>query len=281
MNAKPPKTITNSLGMQLVLIPVGHFKMGSTDAEREVILGIYGETEFPDWLKAEKPRHEVVITKAFYMGAHEVTQAQYQKIIGKNPSWFSHGANGDGAVKGMTTDEFPVDSVNWHDAVEFCQKLTVLEKNKGHERMYRLPTEAEWEYAGRAGTSSPFHYGASLSSAQANFDGNKPYGQARKGQFLERTCKVGSYKPNNFGLYDMHGNVWEWCYDWYDIRYYQKSVKKDPSGPTSGEYRVLRGGSCFSPGDCCRSAYRVRFKPNHRSFYTGFRVVCVPAPTNK
>jgi formylglycine-generating enzyme len=141
-----------------------------------------------------------------------------------------------------------------------------------------LPTEAEWEYACRGGApSKPFHFGDSLSSKQANFDGNWPSGGADKGRFLARPCDVGSYPPNAFGLYDMHGNVWEWCQDWYDKGYYRYCDKQDPQGPEKGEARVLRGGSWYYYGRYCRSALRRRIEPGDRNFDFGFRVVCVVA----
>jgi formylglycine-generating enzyme required for sulfatase activity len=140
--------------------------------------------------------------------------------------------------------------------------------------VYRLPTEAEWEYACRAGTTTPFHFGKSLSSRQANFDGNHPYGGAEKGPYLARTCKVGSYKPNKFGLYDMHGNVHQWCSDWYDKDYYKDSPAKDPLGPDRGAVRVLRGGSWIVLGRFCRAADRLTNDPGGRDYNMGFRVAC-------
>jgi formylglycine-generating enzyme required for sulfatase activity len=144
-------------------------------------------------------------------------------------------------VKGhRKTARFPVDTVCWYDAVSFCERLSALPEEKAAGRVYRLPTEAEWEYACRAGTKTPFHYGKALSSRQANFDGNLPYGSAPKGPYLGRTCEVRSYKPNDFGLYQMHGNLYQWCSDWYGEDYYTHSPRKDPTGPEKGKYHVLR-----------------------------------------
>jgi formylglycine-generating enzyme required for sulfatase activity len=139
-----------------------------------------------------------------------------------------------------------------------------------------LPTEAEWERACRGGASEyqVFHYGSSLSSTQANYNGNYPYGTA-PGPYLERTSPVGSYEPNSFGLYDMHGNVWEWCSDWYDKDYYQHSPRRDPTGPSAGSSRVCRGGSWDCFGQRCRSAWRNGTEPETKYEWLGFRVVLV------
>jgi formylglycine-generating enzyme required for sulfatase activity len=163
--------------------------------------------------------------------------------------------------------------------VKFCTKLSGLPEEKQKKRVYRLPTEAEWEYACRGGATSknPFHFGKSLSSDQANFDGNYPYGGAAKRTYLERTCKVGSYQPNGFGLYDMHGNVYEWCSDWYGKDYYGKSPKRDPEGPSEGSVRVIRGGSWCDFGQYCRSAHRNINGPTDRDYYLGFRLALVPS----
>jgi formylglycine-generating enzyme required for sulfatase activity len=183
----------------------------------------------------------------------------------------------------VDTSDFPVENVSWEQAVEFCKKLTALTGERGREN--RLPTEAEWEYACRGGAPSyhVFHSGNSLLGKQANFDGTKPYGGADKGAFLNRTCKVGSYEKNGFGLYDMHGNVWEWCADWYDKDYYGKSPPKDPPGPQDppgppgGVARVDRGGCWYSPGQNCRSASRDEYPPGLRYRHLGFRVAMAPS----
>jgi len=145
------------------------------------------------------------------MGVYTVTQAQYRQVMGKNPSWFSAQGGGKKKVAGLDTDAFPVEWVSWNDAKEFCAKVSALAELKSRGLVVDLPTEAEWEYACRAGTKTVFHSGNSLSSKQANFDGDYPYGGASKGLYLERTARVGSYAANAWDLYDMHGNVYQWC----------------------------------------------------------------------
>jgi formylglycine-generating enzyme required for sulfatase activity len=264
--------------MKLVRMPPSKFKMGSPEAE-------VGRDK-------EENQHDVEITREFWLGIHEVTQKQFKAVMGYNPSYFSKDGKGKPGLKyvrfhepalgievvaGMDTSDFPVENVSWAEADEFCKKLTARTRERG--RKYRLPTEAEWEYACRAGASSyqTFHFGNSLSSKQANFDGNHPYGGAAKGKPLNRTCKVGSYDKNAFGLYDMHGNVAEWCADWYDENYYEKSPPKDPSGPLKGSARVLRGGHWYNEGQTCRSACRDRGPPDGPFWCLGFRVALVPS----
>jgi formylglycine-generating enzyme required for sulfatase activity len=180
--------------------------------------------------------------------------------MGVNPSEFKGESN-------------PVERVSWNDAVEFCKQLS--EKTG---QTVRLPTEAEWEYACRAGTTTPFNTGETISTDQANYNGSFAYGSGRKGEYRENTVAVGSFKANDFGLYDMHGNVREWCQDWYDAEYYKNSPTDDPQGPEKGESRVLRGGSRDdNPGDC-RSANRAWLEPKYRGINFGFRVVCAPRP---
>jgi formylglycine-generating enzyme required for sulfatase activity len=178
---------------------------------------------------------------------YEVTQAEYERVMGTNPSGFK-------TVAGQTTSRFPVEDVSWNDAVEFCRKLSALPGELSAGRVYRLPTEAEWEYACRAGTTTPFHFGSQLNGWEANCDGNDPYGTTTNGTYLERPAAVGSYGANGFGLCDMHGNVWEWCSDWSDD--YATTAVDDPTGATSGLVRVSRGGGWHAGAGGCRSAYR-------------------------
>jgi formylglycine-generating enzyme required for sulfatase activity len=226
--------------MKLTLIPAGEFLMGSpasgSDAEDD-----------------EKPQHLVKITKPFYMAVHEVTQQQYEKVMGTRP-W-----EGEEYVK--EGPDYPAVYVNHDDAVEFCRRLS---KQEGVE--YRLPTEAEWEYACRAGTTTAYSFGDD---------------EAKLGQYAwyeknawdigeEYAHRIGQKLPNRWGLYDMHGNVWEWCHDWYGS-YGSEKVVSDPLGPVQGEYRVLRGGSFGSPPSLVRSAYRSYNFPVTRHSYLGFR----------
>jgi formylglycine-generating enzyme required for sulfatase activity len=275
------KAVVSSIGMRLVPIPAGTFTMGSPADEQ-------GRSDY-------EQQHEVEITRAFHLGEKEVTQGQFKEVMGYNPSYFSRDgekgpgleykygdpAGGKGKVTG-STDDFPVELVSWDEAVEFCRKLTEKDRKAGkigRELKYRLPTEAEWEYScrGRAPSYKVFHFGNSLSSRQANFDGNNPYGGAGKDKYLERTTRTGSYEKNAFGLYDMHGNVWEWCSDWYDKDFYASSPRRDPAGPSRGSHRVLRGGSWYYYGGFCRSAYRFRFAPEVRYLNFGFRAALVPS----
>ncbi|MBE3098690.1 MAG: formylglycine-generating enzyme family protein [Planctomycetes bacterium] len=215
--------------MKLVLIPAGKFMMGEG-----------------------KDQHEVTISKPFYMGVTEVTQAQYEAVMGTNPSHF----------KGATN---PVETVSWNDATEFCKKLS--EKTR---QTVRLPTEAEWEYACRAGTATAFSFGDSDSAL-----GDYAWYTSNSGN---TTHPVDQKKPNAWGLFDMHGNVWEWCADWWR-RDYPNGAVTDPQGPASGPYRVLRGGSWSSSPDYCRSAGRISTPPGDRDCFCTFRVVVsVSAP---
>jgi formylglycine-generating enzyme required for sulfatase activity len=246
--------------MKLVLIPAGKFLMGSpaTEAERE----------------AGEEQHEVAITRPFYLGVYTVTQGQYAKVMGKNPSFFQPNKSG--------SPDHPAEQVRWGEARAFCANLSALTEEKKAGRTYRLPSEAEWEYACRAGSSTPFNVGDGLSSKQANFNGNFPYGGAETGPFLRRTEKVGSYPPNSWGLYDMHGNVLQWCNDWYDPDYYKKSPKEDPKGPEKGVvtnglgdfFVAVRGGCWLDEGRACRSARRFRLQETDPYRWAGFRVAC-------
>jgi uncharacterized protein (TIGR02996 family) len=262
--------LNNSIGMTFALVPAGRFLMG-TPREEE------GHTS------DEAPQHEVEITQPFYLGAYPVTQAQYRQVRRRNPSHFSRNGPGKSLVRGVSTDLFPVDNVSWEDALRFCELLSQRQSERRAGRCYRLPTEAEWEYAARAAgaTRAPFHLGHSLSVNDANFAGDEPYGEAPEGPTLARTSQVGSYKPNALGLYDMHGNLWEWCHDWYSATYYQSSPSQDPPGPEGdsdpGSGRVLRGGCYEGPGWYARAGDRGRIDPTLRFRTYGFRVAFTAA----
>ncbi len=227
-------------------IPKGKFLMGSPETEKD---RFFGENQ-----------HVVIISQNFYMGSTEVTQAQWEEIRGSNPSKF----------KG--NELLPVEKISWEQAVKFCKLLSERSEEKKTGRKYRLPTESEWEYACRAGTTTPFNFGSQFNGTQANFDGENPYGTDTKGPYLFRTIAVGSYPANAWGLYDMHGNVDEWCSDWYGA--YPKGSVTDPSGPPTGLDRVYRGG-CWVQNAChCRSASRKwNNASTYSSEYTGFRIV--------
>jgi len=244
------------------LVPPGEFVRGSPTTE-------VGRDE------DEGPQRVVRITRPFYLGVYEVTQAEYEQVMGENPSWFSKGGRFEAQVAGMDTDRFPVEGVPWPDATEFCERLSSFSEEEAAGRIYRLPTEAEWEYAARAGTTTPFYFGAVLTGHQANIDGRYPYGTSDDSPHLGRPTAVGSYAANALGLHDMHGNVWEWCSDWYSRTYYETSSTEDPAGPT-GYYitRVIRGGGWNSFGRFTRSAYRRPYASMIlHTWDVGFRVV--------
>jgi formylglycine-generating enzyme required for sulfatase activity len=231
--------------LDMVLIPGGTFMMGFPDSES----GRSGD---------EGPRHQVTLP-GFWMGKYPVTQAQYQAIMGNNPANF----------KG---DNRPVEQVSWNDAIEFCDRLS---KKLGQP--YTLPSEAQWEYACRAGTITPFHFGETITTDLANYNGNRTYGAGPKGVYRKETIDVGRFPPNGFGLYDMHGSVWEWCLDHWHSNY--EGAPADGSAWVTGgdsSRRVQRGGSWFSLPRICRCASRVYFIPDIRGYSFGFRVVSVP-----
>ena len=236
--AAPEKTHTNSIGMEFVLIAAGTFQMGcSSEAE--------------DCAGDEKPRHEVTISKPYYLGKHEVTQAQWEAVMGSNPSKFK-GANR------------PVENVTWLDAQAFIKKLNAKE---GHGR-YRLPTEAEWEYAARAGSTTAYGFGDDVGQL-----GEYAWYQDNVGR---ETHPVGGKRANAWGLHDMHGNVGELVHDWYGKSYASAAAVTDPQGPGAGEGRVLRGGSWFSGARRVRSAMRGRLAPDKRLDNVGFRLALTP-----
>jgi formylglycine-generating enzyme required for sulfatase activity len=249
--AEPPKPKDGPLGMKFVPLPKGTFYMG-WDGEK----GSAKKTE---------------IKEDFQIAIHPVTQGQWQAVMGKNPSWFSRDGGGKEKVKDIKDEDlkqFPVELVSWNDAKEFIKKLNEKEKGRGY--VYRFPSEAEWEYACRGGATSEedcsYHFyfekpTNDLSSTQANFNGDFQFGKAAKGPYLGRTTKVGSYAPNKLGLYDMHGNVWQWCA--YEIT-------------PGGSVGVLRGGSWHSLGSNCQAAYRFRDAPTFRNNYFGARLARVP-----
>ena len=229
------KTYTNSIGMEFVLIPSGSFMMGAGP-------------NFEDASSDETPRHHVTISKAFYLGKFEVTQSQWVAVIGDNHSKFKGRSN-------------PVDTVSWDYARYFVRKLNQME---GTDK-YRLPTEAEWEYAARAGTESTYSFGDDASDL-----GGYAWYWDNSG---EKTHPVGQKGANAWGLHDMHGNVREWVQDWYGENYYSQRRSTDPQGPSSGKYRVLRGGGWIDFAGFCRAAHRDFNTPDGRNNLCGFRVL--------
>ncbi|MFM7149551.1 MAG: SUMF1/EgtB/PvdO family nonheme iron enzyme [Gemmataceae bacterium] len=255
--------IVNSLGMEFVLIPAGRFLMGSPAEE---------QSRFDD----EAPVHEVEISRPFYLGSFLVTQEEYRLVVPEaEPDHFSSFGEGREAVLNLDTNRHPRDSVSWDMAEAFCRRVSSLAEEKDAGRRYRLPSEAEWEYACRAGLSGygPFHQGQTLEGHQTNFDGREPYGLELPGAYLGRTTPVDAFPSNAFGLYDLHGNLSEWCSDWFGDRYYEESPVRDPRGPDSGEYRVLRGGSWTDPGRYCRAAFRYDRPPTEARKDFGLRVL--------
>ncbi|MBO1066525.1 MULTISPECIES: bifunctional serine/threonine-protein kinase/formylglycine-generating enzyme family protein [Nostocales] len=242
----------NGVTLEMVEIPGGTFIMGSPTSEENSS-------------SSESPQHQVTVP-SFYMGKYELTQAQYQAIIGTNPSRF-----------GFKGKNRPVEGVSWNNAVEFCKKLS---QKTG--KNYRLPSEAEWEYACRAGTITPFYFGESITPDLVNYNGNYTYASAPKGKDRQQTTDVGTFPPNSFGLYDMHGNVWEWCQDDYKNNYI--NAPTDGSALTSSSWsgKMLRGGSWLNRLGYCRSAYRYNLNPflGINNGDIGFRVVCSGAARN-
>jgi formylglycine-generating enzyme required for sulfatase activity len=255
--SKPIEVITNSIGMKLVWIPAGEFIMGSPSTEA-INSAYYPAKGSPQVEKGrssnESPQHPMKISKGFWMGIYEVTQKEYQVVMGSNPSIIKR-------------DNLPVDRVSWNDATEFCRKLSQKEG-----KTYRLPTEAEWEYACRARTQTRFYSGDDDSSLDdyAWCYINISYTNKK---FDIHTHPVGQKKANAFGLYDMHGNVSEWCQDWYNENYYSISPEIDPKGPDRGQSRVIRGGCWMYNPLYCRSAARQMTVPDLPVDFFGFRIV--------
>jgi formylglycine-generating enzyme required for sulfatase activity len=260
---------TNVVTTNMVWIPPGTFVMGSPASEAQRY--------------SDETQHTVTLTKGFYMGKYAVTQGEYLALMGSNPSYFTtRDYNGNTIPADLNR---PVEQVSWDDATNYCAHLTAQEQAAGRLLagwVYRLPTESEREYACRAGTTTAFHYGSALHGGMANFYDYYEYDAAIGDIYfaspavpwLPRTTTVGSYQPNAWGLHDMHGNVWEWCRDWYGT--YPTSSVIDPQGPTSGSDRVFRGGGWFGNGRYCRSAARFSRDPDFRFYDVGFRVVLAP-----
>ena len=251
------ENLGNQVALEMVMLPSGDFQMGSPSDELQRD-------------SSESPQHSVSI-KPFFMGKYAITQAQW-KAVAALPNVNEDLSSDPSSFKG---DNRPVEQISWDQAVEFCDRLS---KHTG--RAYRLPSEAEWEYACRARTTTPFHFGETIATDLANYNGTSTYDSEPKGTYRSQTTDVGSFPPNSFGLYDMHGSVFEWCAD-----YYHDSYKGAPTngsawvGSSDRTYRLLRGGSWVSYPGLCRSASRVRGDPGYRFSDFGFRVVCSSAWT--
>jgi formylglycine-generating enzyme required for sulfatase activity len=237
--------IENSVGMDFVFIPPGTFMMGSSWDEP-------GRRE-------EEVQHLVTISKGFYMQTTEVTHEQWQTVMGNNPSTF----------KDCVGADCPVKQVSWYDAQDFIKNLNKIEGTG----KYRLPAEAEWEYACRAGSHTAFSFGNYLTTNQANYNGEKPMPGSSKGEDRHKSVPVASFAPNAWGLYDMHGNLHEWCQDWYGSYPAGAEPMIDPAGPSTGSDRVYRGGSWESAAVLCRSAFRFGYTSGYKNVSLGFRVV--------
>lgn len=283
----PTRAASKSLGVSMILVQAGEFPMGSPPTE--------------PGRRPDEAQHVVRITRPFYLGEFEVTQGEYKRLMNRNPSWFSATGREKEKVAGQDTDRFPVESVSWFDALEFCNRLSQKDGYKPHYKLdevetqegailrakvtvlggngYRLPTEAEWEYACRGKTTDAFHYGELTNRGDANLKAlviASGYGSSPRFPDLTRPTVVGSYRANRFLLRDMHGNVGEWCWDWYDRDYYANSPKTDPSGPERGTQRVVRGGSWMVTDASARSASRIGIVPDGRYNTVGFRIARTP-----
>lgn len=256
----PLETFTNSQGIKMVKLDGGRFRMGSAETD-------------PGYRPEEAPPHEVTFNGPFFMAATEVTHGQYMKIMGTSPA--------RSAEKGLRATTRPVESVTWEEANEFCRKLTEAEKDQKWKRRgwaYRLPTEAEWEYAARATTETPFAFGDSINFEKQGLfrpTEDDPLGIGGENAPV-LTQEVGKTEANRFGLYDMHGNVAEWCLDWFRPGYLTQTPQENPTGPADGDKRVIRGGSYRDPAAGVRSASRAGVRPNERREDVGFRIVYAP-----
>ncbi len=277
---KVPVDYTNSIGMKFRMIPPGEFLMGSTPAEIDEALKLDGAVpHFQVYVPSESPQHKVILTQPIYLGIHEVTQAEYKLVMGTTPSYFSPTGPGNDGVAGMDTGKFAVEALSWNDAAEFCAKLSQQEQRKpcylrtgDTVKMldgdgYRIPTEGQWEFACRAGTTTRF------------WTGNQEPDLAQADWFRtnagNRTHAPGELKANPFGLFDVHGNVWEWVQDWWDPNYYgefRDQPALDPKGPPfAGSQRVIRGGDWYNMPSDCRASRRRAADPSPREHLVGFR----------
>ena len=271
-----PLEITNSIGMKLVLIPSGEFDMGSTDEMIENDCHTHSADEwYLDRVGLEWPMHHVRITQPLYLGVYDVTQEQYERVMRENPSYFSPTGGGKDQVAGRNTRRYPVECVSFDDALAFCRRLSILPDETIAGRAYRLPSEAEWEYACRAGNPGRCYFSVGSKPTAAAFDEQHAINFAWY-EWGGSTHEVGQRSPNAWGLYDMNGNVFQWCQDVFARNYFSQSPVNDPPGPADGYFRVNRGGGAhgwyFS-----RSAFRQFSPPTWHFMDLGFRVCFLPA----
>jgi formylglycine-generating enzyme required for sulfatase activity len=251
------REVVNALKMRFRYVPSGRFVMGLPDVGNASSLPV------------ECPAHPVIMPHPILMGVHEVTQLQFGTIMGRNPSWFRLGGGGGAELATRDTDDCPVENVTWDEAAEFCERLNHERLEVEAGRTYRLPTEAEWEYCCRSGSAQPFNHVAKWLDG----DNNGEFGGKQWTDRPLRITRVGSYGPNEFGLYDMRGNVWEWCSDWFCRDYYLWSSSVDPQGPSIGFHKVFRGTDWMFSGDKCKTR-SLAAAPWERNPFIGFRVVC-------
>jgi formylglycine-generating enzyme required for sulfatase activity len=259
----------NGITLDMVAIPGGKFLMGTKDGEIERLCKKYDV----DYFRREKPQHEVTV-QPFFMGKYPVTQSQWREIASRTDLKVERDIQPD--PSNFKGDDRPVEQVSWYDVIEFCARLSKL---TGRE--YRLPSEAEWEHACRAGTTTPFYFGETITGELANYNASNTYADEPEGEYRQETTPVGQFPPNGFGLYDMHGQVWEWCADTWHDNY--EGAPNDGSawlGSTNdNDYQVLRGGSWYNKPQYCRSADRDYGRRGLNYQFRGFRVVCVSGRT--
>jgi formylglycine-generating enzyme required for sulfatase activity len=272
-----PVEVNSSIGMKLAFIPPGEFMMGSPKELIEAEWSAHRDDQgYTDELPTEGPQHRVRITRPFYLGRYKVTQEEYQRAVGVNPSQFSATGQYKDRVTGQDTRRFPVENVSYDEAAVFCRKLSEMPGEKAAGRTYRLPSEAQWEYACRTGSTGRFSFspGQGATAKEDEEQELSGYGWF-SGNSDNMTHAVGGKRASAWGLYDMYGNVFEWCRDVRGQDYDAKSVTDDPIGPLEGAQRLLRGGCFFISARCCRSAYSMGRDRGWHDCYAGFRVCLV------
>lgn len=251
--ASPAQTqLTNSIGIELIELPAGKFVPGGNPSD-------------PDANEDEFPSSEILIEKGRWLGRYEITQAQFVRVMGYNACWFGPEGPGRRLVGQSVTDDWPVDNASWKEAVEFCRRLSELPEEKQAGRVYRLPTETEWEYGCRSGSTARYAFGETLLSADACFGNASPQGHPKP---------VGSYRANAWGFHDMHGNVWEWCSERYSPQAYARDNATD-EGEIAGSTARVIGRGFAAVAVQCRSSNRDLTRESRRDVGNGFRILCV------